>query len=43
MGPSEKNPFPVAQLAKHSHLLSYILFVEGLLLIAASLERPTAW
>ena len=37
MGPSGSNPFPVAQLAKGSHLLSYILFVEGLLGAAVSL------
>ena len=47
MGPSGSNPLPVAQLAKRSHRSSYILFVDGLLGAAASLEtsfeNPAAW
>ena len=46
MGPSGSNPFPVAQLMKHSHLSSNILFVEGRVGAAASLEtfeNPAAW
>ena len=38
MGPNGSISHPVAQLAKRSHLSSYILFVEGLLGAAASLE-----
>ena len=46
MGPSGSIPFPVAQLVKHSHLSSNILFVEGRVGAAASLEtfeNPAAW